>query len=155
MRARGFRWSQATVWSIEKGERPLRLSEAQAAAEVLNQPFFNFTADEGEAKIEAWMRECSQAAQEIDAAIDRFEQARFNLALTEEFLPERPTNRHYNAGGWLSTTVEDIVRQHRQRDRGDEENIGQVSGGSNGAWIEQYNATIAKEYPNGKPEAED
>lgn len=32
----GHKWSQATVWSIEKGERPLRFSEAIALAEVLN-----------------------------------------------------------------------------------------------------------------------
>lgn len=33
MRGHGFKWSQATVWSTETGERPLRLSEAIAAAE--------------------------------------------------------------------------------------------------------------------------
>lgn len=32
MRAAGFKWSQATVWSVESGERPLRLSEAIAVA---------------------------------------------------------------------------------------------------------------------------
>ncbi len=35
MRDRGFKWSQATVWSVEKGERPLRLTEAQALGSVL------------------------------------------------------------------------------------------------------------------------
>lgn len=35
MRERGHKWSQATVWSVEKGERPLRLSEAGSVAEVL------------------------------------------------------------------------------------------------------------------------
>ncbi|GAB2843448.1 helix-turn-helix domain-containing protein [Microbacterium insulae] len=36
MRARGFRWSQATVWAVEKGERPLRLSEAEAVGRILD-----------------------------------------------------------------------------------------------------------------------
>ncbi|WP_419775703.1 helix-turn-helix domain-containing protein [Microbacterium oxydans] len=27
MRDRGWKWSQATVWSIERGDRPLRWSE--------------------------------------------------------------------------------------------------------------------------------
>ncbi len=36
MRERGFKWSQATVWSVEKGERPLRLTEAQALGGVLS-----------------------------------------------------------------------------------------------------------------------
>ena len=35
MRARGWKWSQATLWAIEKGERPLRLAEAVSLAEVL------------------------------------------------------------------------------------------------------------------------
>jgi len=35
MRGRGWKWSQATVWSVEKGERPLKLVEALDLAEVL------------------------------------------------------------------------------------------------------------------------
>lgn len=34
MRKKGFRWSQATVWAVEKGERPLRLTEADALGQV-------------------------------------------------------------------------------------------------------------------------
>ncbi|KJL46235.1 hypothetical protein RS84_02862 [Microbacterium hydrocarbonoxydans] len=37
MRDRGWKWSQATVWSIEKGERPLRLAEAVDVAWVLDE----------------------------------------------------------------------------------------------------------------------
>jgi len=32
MRAEGYKWAQATVWSVEAGERPLRLSEAISVA---------------------------------------------------------------------------------------------------------------------------
>lgn len=35
MRERGWKWSQATMWSIEKGDRPLRLAEADDLAGVL------------------------------------------------------------------------------------------------------------------------
>lgn len=35
MTDRGFKWSQATVSQIEKGERPLRLSEADHLAELI------------------------------------------------------------------------------------------------------------------------
>ncbi len=34
MRERGWKWSQATVWSVEKGDRPLRLAEASDLAGV-------------------------------------------------------------------------------------------------------------------------
>jgi hypothetical protein len=35
MREAGYKWSQATVWSVEKGERPIRLSEAESLAGIL------------------------------------------------------------------------------------------------------------------------
>jgi septal ring factor EnvC (AmiA/AmiB activator) len=38
MRNRGWPWSQATVWSVEKGERPLKLREAAVLALVLGTP---------------------------------------------------------------------------------------------------------------------
>lgn len=34
MRQRGVRWAQATVWAVEAGERPLRLSETTLLAEI-------------------------------------------------------------------------------------------------------------------------
>lgn len=38
MRSRGHRWSQSTVWSVEKGERPLKLDEAIELAKILACP---------------------------------------------------------------------------------------------------------------------
>ncbi|MFN3948024.1 helix-turn-helix domain-containing protein [Microbacterium sp.] len=35
MRDRGYEWTQATVWAIEKGRRPMRLAEAEALAALL------------------------------------------------------------------------------------------------------------------------
>lgn len=34
MRTRGYKWSQATVWSVESGERPLRYTESLELAEI-------------------------------------------------------------------------------------------------------------------------
>lgn len=36
MRDRGHKWSQSTVWAVEKGDRPLKLAEAHDVAEVLD-----------------------------------------------------------------------------------------------------------------------
>ncbi|KAA8831813.1 hypothetical protein [Bifidobacterium tissieri] len=35
MRNRGYKWSAATVWAIEKGERPLKLTEATDVLSIL------------------------------------------------------------------------------------------------------------------------
>lgn len=43
MRARGWKWSQATVWSVEKGERPLRLAEAMDLSEILDADISRLT----------------------------------------------------------------------------------------------------------------
>jgi transcriptional regulator with XRE-family HTH domain len=162
MRQRGFRWSQATVWSIEKGERPLRLSEAEAVLDALGQPFFNLTADEGEAVVDRWMRECSAASESLKAAIERFERGRLNLALSYRRVEERDrdgtlTNRYHDAGGWLQTTVDDLVREYRERDMGEDDFRGQLSSSDDKSdrWMDMYNDTIAREYPDGEPEAED
>ncbi|MFJ3027971.1 hypothetical protein ACIPEQ_03935 [Curtobacterium sp. NPDC087080] len=152
MRQCGFRWFQATVWTIERAERPLRVGEAQVAAQAMGRPFFNFAADDGAADIEAAMRECSQAAQVIDAALTRFEEARFDLAFQEKKLPEEVTNRHHNVGGWLSTSVEDLVQQHREHRREDGSPLGRLAA-ADGEWLQEYNATIAKEYADGEHSA--
>lgn len=36
MRERGHEWSQSTMWSVESGKRPLRLTEAADLATILN-----------------------------------------------------------------------------------------------------------------------
>jgi transcriptional regulator with XRE-family HTH domain len=38
MKDKGWKWSQSTVWAIEKGERPLRLAEALDLDEVFGFP---------------------------------------------------------------------------------------------------------------------
>lgn len=35
MREKGWKWAQATAWNVEKGERPLRLAEAEDLAAIL------------------------------------------------------------------------------------------------------------------------
>lgn len=45
MRDRGHKWSQATVWAVEKGVQPLRVTEAVDLAEVLGISFAEFSAD--------------------------------------------------------------------------------------------------------------
>lgn len=46
MRNKGFKWSQATVWATEKGDRPVRLSEVIALSEVLDKTYDSFLLEE-------------------------------------------------------------------------------------------------------------
>lgn len=59
MRERGFEWAQATVWSIEKGKRPLRLSEAEALADYFSVQILDLLA----APPALWLAEAISAYQ--------------------------------------------------------------------------------------------
>ncbi|WP_272950274.1 excisionase family DNA-binding protein [Nocardioides cynanchi] len=72
MRERGWKWSQATVWSVEKGERPLRLAEAEDLAEVFGVPMQRLTAQLATVAIDRTLRKCATAYTEVLAAASRF-----------------------------------------------------------------------------------
>ena len=66
MHEAGFKWSQATVWSVESGERPVRLVEAIALASILHAPLEELAAVERDdlERRQAWRdyREATAAA---------------------------------------------------------------------------------------------
>ena len=50
MREHGFKWSQSTVWSVERGDRPMKLAEAEAVLDCLGMSvdyLSNLVAPEG------------------------------------------------------------------------------------------------------------
>ncbi|QYF98103.1 hypothetical protein [Microbacterium sp. PAMC21962] len=121
MRELGFKWSQATVWSIEKGERPLRLVEAQALGVALG-------------KSNAWLLVSSNAASDAMSAgmraaklhdallelIEQYQEARMGLAFAlDEVKDEDLTNGLVGLGkSWLNVNPEDVVAAYR-REAGD------------------------------------
>ncbi|MEW1705930.1 helix-turn-helix transcriptional regulator [Microbacterium sp. NPDC089190] len=64
MRGRGFSWHQATVGMVENGERPLRVSEAYALAEVIMLELF-VTPDPQTFREAAAFRRMRDAMQEV------------------------------------------------------------------------------------------
>lgn len=76
MREAGFDWAQATVWSVEKGKRPLRLAEAEAVAKIFGfdlnaltthtswYTLFNHATDLQRANMALW-----QAAENYEATL--------------------------------------------------------------------------------------
>jgi transcriptional regulator with XRE-family HTH domain len=61
MTQQGFRWTQGTVSSVEKGERSLKLTEGAALAEVLGTDVQSLVKDEDAARIEREYRAVEQA----------------------------------------------------------------------------------------------
>ena len=81
MRERGHKWSQATVWSVEKGERPLRLTEADDLVEVLGHPFVRLSAPDSETLGWAMLRGLRAAEGDIEKAVERYIDAQDQLAV--------------------------------------------------------------------------
>lgn len=117
MRERGWKWSQATVWSVEKGERPLRLAEAEDLASVLGTHLSTLTGTPIEAQIQGFMHHASAAYRGIADLTAEFLEVQMNLNYTVEQardagLQLRPVQA--NAGGWLEDNMpEDAVEVGR------------------------------------------
>lgn len=68
MRERGHRWSQATVWNVERGERPLRLSEANSLAEILEVlSIHTFTVTDVQERVFEVMKQLAAAQAQMEA----------------------------------------------------------------------------------------
>ena len=92
MRERGWKWSQATVWSVEKGDRPLRLAEAEDLAAVLGTHLHALTFGPKEVQIQAWMSEAHRIWTEITRLADEFLKAKDQLKFGIEQAEEEGSN---------------------------------------------------------------
>ncbi|MDU0327209.1 hypothetical protein RWH43_10630 [Microbacterium sp. KSW2-21] len=81
MRHRGFKWSQATVWAIEKGDRPLRVTEAAAAAEILGTQVEGFFGSKMDASIGRRLEVAGTLAEQLTTVAEQFCTAQQLLAV--------------------------------------------------------------------------
>lgn len=118
MRERGYKWSQATVWAVEKGERPLRLTEAQDVANILNVFSHRLTDHDAVSVLEARMHVVSDAHRELKGAIERYHEAQLQLMFEAESSDLELENTPLGSGiiDWLGKTAADIEREIRIED---------------------------------------
>ena len=92
MRGYGFKWSKATVWSVEQGERPLRLTEAKAVLQCLGRRSM-FAMNEllsisSYAYAEKLRDQIQEQINEIIDLLDKIYMERLNLAGNADLLIE-------------------------------------------------------------------
>lgn len=89
MKERGLKWSQATVWNVERGERPLRLAEARVLVDVLKPErgvfavsdfLFSDAAASLHQDISLYQKSVEAFEVALDAALDAEEKMLFNAA---------------------------------------------------------------------------
>jgi transcriptional regulator with XRE-family HTH domain len=65
MRERGWKWSQATVWSVEKGERPLRFTEALDVVDILGVELATLVGDVDDLELEFFSSKYTRAIDDV------------------------------------------------------------------------------------------
>lgn len=107
MRERGHKWSQATVWSIEKGERALRLEEAKDALEILNGDLVDsLLRSSGDNALRTGVRKLLDASQKFEEAAKAALEAHRDL---EVQLFISATDRAHPASDWSLMAAKDAL----------------------------------------------
>lgn len=109
MRERGWKWAQATVWNVEKGERPLRLAEAEDIAQILGTELKRLTARPSELEtvqhLEHGVNEMQRIRERFEGAVDRLEREQTSLAEVVRTF-NKPVAEWPNGGlFWQATTL--------------------------------------------------
>ena len=111
MRKRGWKWSQATVWSIEKGERPLRLAEAQDIVALMEADLWLLTLEEATVRAARRAQRVELAEAALKEAIREFDEARYFLALE---LDQATTDYALSMGQLVETSAAKVAEiEHR------------------------------------------
>lgn len=90
MKELGYKWSQATVWSIEKGERPLRLSEARDVVGVVGSggSLYDLLHVPDVARLREAVTNVSRENANLRLAMDEYWKALNELAITADLVAD-------------------------------------------------------------------
>lgn len=114
MKARGWKWTQPTVAAVEKGERALKLAEAEDLVAILNlTDLEELTTRPLEAIWWARLNALDVATGGLELAATEFLQARWNLAVAADRVEESGIDVDAEEGGetegWLRRSVNEVV----------------------------------------------
>lgn len=103
----GHKWSQSTVWSVEKGTRPLRLVEAQSLAEIFGVPVVGLLRVEVHAdflsNVTRWASDQMKAEVALSDAVDKVLNAQDVVrGLLEHELPKFASELSKQDRDWLA-----------------------------------------------------
>lgn len=115
MRNLGFKWSQSTVWSIEQGTRPIRLTEALALNRVFGVGSETRLAwPEPMVEVQDRMRAVSEAARQVRESIEELQEKSFELAVVTARHEPGDLGRLYEAvEDWMSYGIPEVVDELR------------------------------------------
>lgn len=112
MKARGWKWTHVTVGLVEKGERPLRLAEAQDIAAVLDADLEQLLLDSSTADVEMHLASVAGAFDTMRRGLASFMFEQSELALMRPNIVDERLAKA--ADGWIATRPEDNVLSVRR-----------------------------------------
>jgi transcriptional regulator with XRE-family HTH domain len=120
MRERGHKWSQATVWAVEKGDRPLRLSEAQDVTKILKMHTWDLTHTDARAVLTLALRDMNAASWKLRDAAQEYLRAQLLVAsLADVYESSGHGDREFDSAeedvtSWLAMSPEEEVSSARK-----------------------------------------
>lgn len=122
MRALGWKWSQSTVWSIERGDRPLRLAEAEALGPILQiMGTGPLLANETAASLQSAMQNVVNARDDLGQAALYYDRRRYHLALTADRYADELDEQFREQIRDALEAPEDVIRAFMRYRRAEEE----------------------------------
>jgi transcriptional regulator with XRE-family HTH domain len=120
MTDRGFGFSQATIWKIESGQRPVKASELAAFADALGIISVSFLLEEPamashDARLGLLTRRARESYGALKAAAAAYLEVQLNLAfaLRQARDDDAPVRLMWTQSGWLDTPPERAVIEAR------------------------------------------
>jgi transcriptional regulator with XRE-family HTH domain len=123
---RGFGFTQATIWKIESGQRPVRVSEAVALSEALELPRWHDLTEEPEtsrhhAELTQANRRALQAHSALKAAAAAFLEAQLHVSLAVRHARDDGIAISQLHTSWLDIPAEQAVIEARVESAGQDE----------------------------------
>jgi transcriptional regulator with XRE-family HTH domain len=118
MSERGFGFSQATIWKIESGQRPVKISEAVALSEALELPRWLDLTEEPEvsrhhADLTLANRLAHQAYAALKEAAAAYLRAQIDLSFVVRTAQDAGVAVHEGHMSWLDVPAEKVIIEAR------------------------------------------
>jgi len=110
MRSLGYKWSQATVWAVEKGERPMRLTEAIDVAGILGVDVSDMVSTRAEGMFRVALRKMMDAYENLGKVVSDYEDAQLLLAMTAD-AASISENQAVETRDWLNLTAARVAER--------------------------------------------
>ncbi len=116
MRERGHKWSQATVWAVEKGDRPLKLVEAKDLAFILVTKLDQLIEEPRDVmrarRLQQHVEEVFSLRDSVEDVARKYERARWSLTLFIEAGERQGLGKLVDSSRqYADETVVDVARE--------------------------------------------